>query len=131
MGHRSAVELPPTLRGALEAVLGPACSSVQIVERSWRVRWHPRMHATTRRNRIYIRGTLEEFAADPALVLHEYFHVVRQWAPGELTRTRYLWELLRRGYWANRFEIQTRDFVDRNLGRFRRLIAGHGDRQHS
>lgn len=84
------------------------------------------MQATTRRNAIYLRGTIEEFAADPALVLHEYFHVLEQWNPGHLTRMRYLVELLRRGYRANRFELQTREFVDRNLHRFRQFIDGRG-----
>lgn len=120
------VELPREVAAALAQILGPAAASVKLVERSWRVRWHPRMHATTRRNVIYLRGTIEEFAASPALVLHEYFHVLEQWAPGRLTRTRYLLELLRRGYRENRFEVETRAFVDRNLGRFRRLLDGKG-----
>ena len=124
MKTRSSTDLPQAVFAALALVLGPAAVSVKLVERSWRVRWHPRMHATTRRNVIYLRGTIEEFAANPPLVLHEYFHVIEQWAPGRLTRTRYLWELLRRGYQDNRFEVETRDFVDRNLGRFRRLLDG-------
>jgi len=127
MAVRDSSQLPPKVLAALTVLLGPAAAQVRIIERSWRVRWHPRMHATTRRNSIYLRGSLEEFAADPALVLHEYFHVLEQWAPGTLTRWRYVAELLRRGYQANHFEVQTRQFVDRNLGRFRRLLDGRGD----
>jgi hypothetical protein len=121
---RQTTDLPAAVVSAIAGVLGPAAASVKLVENSWRVRWHPRMHATTRRNVIYLRGTIAEFASDPALVLHEYFHVMEQWAPGRLTRTSYLWELLRRGYQANRFEVETREFVERNLGRFRRLLDG-------
>lgn len=80
------------------------------------------MLATTRRNRICLRGTVAEFAADRALVLHEYFHVIEQWGPRRLTRWRYVWECVQRGYRANRFEVETREFVARNLGRFQRLI---------
>jgi hypothetical protein len=120
---RRPVKLPAATQAALARVFGDHCASVGLVEHSWRVRWHPRMHATTRRNRIFLRGTVEEFVADPALVLHEYFHVLEQWQPGRLTRWRYLVELLRRGYRANCFEVEARDYVDRNLGRFRRLLA--------
>jgi hypothetical protein len=120
--------LPVALRGALLSLLGAGVGAVELVERSWRVRWHPRMCATTRRNRIYLRGSVEDFASDPALVLHEYYHVIEQWNRGQLTRSRYLWELLRRGYRANRFEVETREFVARNLGRFQRLIEGRVER---
>ena len=121
---RRTTDLPAPVVSAIAGVLGPAVGAVKLVEHSWRVRWHPRMHATTRRNVIYLRGTIEEFASDPALVLHEYFHVMEQWAPGKLTRTRYLLELLRRGYQDNQFEVETREFVTRNIGRFRRLLDG-------
>ena len=119
--HRS-VPLPATLNHALAALLSKSVDDVRLVERSWRVRWHPRMLATTRRNRIYLRGTVDEFAANPELVLHEYFHVIEQWAPKRLTRWRYISEWLRRGYRANRFEVETREFVARNLALFQRLI---------
>jgi hypothetical protein len=115
--------LPDALRHALLDSLGPDAAGVDLVENSWRVRWHPRMCATTRPNRIYLRGTIEEFACDAELVLHEYFHVLRQWQSRRLTRLRYLWELLRRGYRANQFEVEARDFVAQNLRRFRILIA--------
>jgi hypothetical protein len=115
--------LPPGLRAALVELLGEEAVEVRLVERSWRVRWHPRALATTRRNRIYLRGSIEEFARNAEVVLHEYFHVLEQWRPRRLTRTRYIWEWLRRGYWHNRFEVEAREYVARNLRDFRRLIA--------
>jgi hypothetical protein len=111
------------LRTALVELLGDDATRVELIERSWRVRWHPRALATTRRNRIYLRGSIEEFALDAALVLHEYFHVLGQWRPRRLTRTRYVWEWLLRGYQQNRFEVEARDFVAQNLRQFRVLIA--------
>lgn len=116
-------QLPRPLRAALIELLGEEAQSVELIERSWRVRWHPRALATTRRNRIYLRGSIEEFARNAEVVLHEYFHVLEQWRPRRLTRTRYIWEWLRRGYWHNRFEVEAREYVARNLRHFRRLIA--------
>ena len=49
---------------------------------------------------------------DPELVLHEYFHVLRQWNTGALTTWRYVRESLRR--WLsrqNRFEVEARAFT--------------------
>ena len=115
--------LPRALRTALVELLGEDATGVELIERSWRVRWHPRALATTRRNRIYLRGSIEEFSRNAELVLHEYFHVLGQWRPRRLTRARYVWEWLLRGYQENRFEVEAREFVDRHLRQFRRLIA--------
>ena len=120
------VSLPDALRTALEAVLGEPVSHVRIVEHSLYARLHPRAIATTRRRRIYLRGSAHEFFADPWLVLHEFCHVLRQWEPGELTVARYCVECLRRGYWNNRFEVEARAFADRYLHALR---AAHPNRR--
>ena len=52
-----------------------------------------------------------EFVANPDLLLHEYFHVLRQWGMGRLTHWRYVIESARRGYWANGYERETREFT--------------------
>ena len=52
-------------------------------------------------------------------MLHEYFHVLRQWNPGRMSRRRYLVEWRRRGYWHNRYERQARRFVALRLPAFR------------
>jgi hypothetical protein len=118
--------LPAALRHALLEVFGAAAADVRIVERSWRVRWHRRAIATTRPDCIYLRDTLEDFTRDPAVVLHEYFHVLSQWRAGRLTRLRYVIEWLRRGYLNNRFEIEAREFEAANLRHFYRLMARTG-----
>ena len=80
------------------------------------MRFHWRAIATTRPDRIYLRGSGKEFFADGPLVLHEYFHVIRQWATGDLTIPRYLLECFRRGYWDNRYEVEAREYtVDGDL----------------
>ena len=102
MGRR--YELPLPLRAALVELLGPDVHRVRIVERSRYARWHGAA-ATTRPDCIYLAGSGEDFAADLPLVLHEYCHVLEQWATGRLTRSGYLLECLCRGYWRNRFEV--------------------------
>ena len=114
--------MPGRLRASLVALLGDAVDDVEIVEHSWYARLHFGARATTRRNRILLRGSAGEFFADPALVLHEYFHVLRQWNVGRLSTPAYVKEWLRRGYWANRYERQARRFVDLRLAAFRALL---------
>jgi len=111
MGHK--VTLPGSLRSALEAVFGEPVSRVLIVEHSLYARLHPRAIATTRRRRIYLRGSAQQFFESPSVVLHEYYHVLKQWEPGDLTLIRYCLEWLRKGYWNNRFEVEARAFADR------------------
>ena len=114
--------MPERLRTSLISLLGEGVDDVEIVERSWEARLHFGARATTRRNRILLRGSLEDFFADPALVLHEYFHVLRQWNVGRLSTRAYLVEWLRRGYRANRYERQARRFVDLRLAALRELL---------
>jgi hypothetical protein len=111
--------MPERLRASLVVLLGEDVDEVEIVERSWCARLHYGARATTRRNRILLRGTAEEFFADPALVLHEYFHVIRQWNTGRLSTWAYLREWMRRGYWRNRYEQQARRFVRLRLAALR------------
>src|SRR5262245_14232040 len=125
-GRTSFDRWPGAVRDALQQVFGGAAAGVELIEKSWLVRWHPRALATTRPNRIYLRGTIAEFACDPELVLHEYFHVLNQWAPRRLTRLSYVIEWLRRGYFNNRFEVEAREFEASNQRRFRVLLARSG-----
>lgn len=120
---RTADRMPAPLRKALEALFGDRVDDVEIVEHSWYVRLHRGARATTRRNRILLRGSAEELFADPALLLHEYFHVLRQWNRGRLTRWGYVAEWLRVGYWQNRYERQARRFVNLRLAAFQAMLS--------
>ena len=117
------VPLPPELRTTLHRLFGDAVDRVKVVEHSWWTRFHGRAQATTRRRRIYLRGSAADFFDDPVLLLHEYFHVLKQWEPRELSVWRYLLEWFRRGYWDNRFEVEAREFTTDNLHRFRAWLA--------
>jgi hypothetical protein len=95
---------------------------VEIFEHSLFARVHLRAIATTRRERIYLRGSAQDFFANPSLMLHEYCHVLYQWRTGALTTWRYLRECARRGYWNNKYEIEARGFAQQQLPRFRTLL---------
>jgi hypothetical protein len=110
---------------ALERVFSVPVSGVVVIERSLYARLHRGMWATTRPNRILLAVTGEQFVANPELLLHEYFHVIRQWGEGRLTRWRYLVESARRGYWDNAYEREARDFTASTLPRFRGLVDSY------
>jgi Domain of unknown function (DUF4157) len=115
--------VPEAVRDALERLLGADIGAVKVIEHSWLVRLHGRAVATTRPQRIYLRGSAAEFFANPWLVLHEYCHVIHQWQRGRLTVARYLIECLRHGYWNNRFEVEAREFADLHVASLRARLA--------
>ena len=85
---------------------------IEVIEHSRFARLHGRhVAATTRRDAIYLSGPGDAFVSDIEFVLHEYFHVIRQWNRGTLTVWRYLRESARRGYAANRYEVEARTFA--------------------
>jgi Domain of unknown function (DUF4157) len=121
LGRRFAI--PLKMRAALERVFEASVDGIIVIENSLYARAHRGMCATTRPNRILLAISGAEFAANPELLLHEYFHVVRQWRPGHLTRWRYLIESARRGYRANRYEREAREFAATARERFDRYVA--------
>jgi hypothetical protein len=121
MGRR--VLVPDLTLTSLAKFFGDDVARVEVIENSFFARLHWNALATTRRRRIYLRGNAEDFFSDPALMMHEYFHVMKQWEPGLLTSRRYVLEWLRRGYWSNRFEVEARQFTADNLYIFRVLLS--------
>jgi hypothetical protein len=118
--------LPPGVKGALERVFAEPVGDIIVIENSLFARAHLGMRATTRPNRILLAGSGAQFAADPELLLHEYFHVVRQWRTGYLTRWRYLAESAWRGYWGNRYEREARAFTAAALEPYLRGLGPSG-----
>jgi hypothetical protein len=116
------VAIPSTVGSALELIFGEPVSHIRVIEHSLFARFHGNMNATTRRGRIYLRGSAADFFDDPTLVLHEYCHVIQQWQPRKLTVFRYLVESARRGYRNNGFEIEARAFADAHRARFEQLL---------
>ena len=107
---------------ALRQIFGEPVDHVRVIEQSMYARLHLGARATTRRGLILLRDSADSFWSDPELVLHEYFHVLRQWQPRRLTIWRYLLESFRRGYWNNCYEIEAREFAARHCDELRRLL---------
>jgi hypothetical protein len=120
---RTRDRMPADMRQALTEVFGEPVDDVVLREHSWFAKLHRRATATTRRNTIYLRGSVDEFLANPELLLHEYFHVLRQWNRGRMNVVDYLLEWYRRGYWQNRYERQARRFVKLRLAALRVAMA--------
>lgn len=117
------VSLPAPVRAALEEIFGESVAHVRVIEHSLYARLHLRAIATTRRGRIYLRDGAAAFFANPALLLHEYWHVIGQWQRGTLTVPRYLIECLRRGYSSNRYEVEARAFAAAHTEVLRMALA--------
>lgn len=121
LGRR--VSPPRNVALALERLFGESIAKVNVIEHSSYARLHLGARATTRRSRILLAGSAESFWRDPELLLHEYFHVLRQWQPRRLTIVRYLAECWRNGYWDNCYEIEARTFAARHREQLHRLIT--------
>jgi hypothetical protein len=124
IGHT--IALPEPVGASLEVLFERPVLYVQIFEHSLFVRLHGPAIATTRRGRIYLRGSGAEFFDNPWLMLHEYWHVIKQWEPRTLTIRSYLVECIRSGYWNNRFEVEARAFADTHAHRLRTMLASSG-----
>jgi len=118
------VPVPAAIAVSLQTLLGGPVAEVQVFEYSLYARLHGRAIATTRRRRIFLRGSAAEFFDNPWLMLHEYWHVIKQWEPRTLTLVSYGLECLRRGYWNNRFEVEARAFADLHAPRLHVMLAG-------
>jgi hypothetical protein len=118
--------LPHGVSAALGRAFAEPVDGVIVIENSLYARAHRGMRATTRPNRILLACSGAQFTAEPELLLHEYFHVVRQWRTGYLTRWRYLTESARRGYWDNRYEREAREFTAAALEPFLRSLDQPG-----
>jgi len=120
-----AVSPPPHVQSAL-AQLFPdmlgVLDAVRVIEYSWLAWLHVKAVATTRRRRIYLRGSAASFFENPELMLHEYCHVMCQWETGRLSRRAYLREWLRNGYFENGFEVEARRFAQLHGERLRMLL---------
>ncbi len=113
--RRPHVSPPQHVTAALREIFGEQVEHVRVIERSTYARLHRGARATTRRNRILLRDSAEDFWRDPELILHEYFHVLRQWQPRRLSMLRYVIEWLQRGYWGNRFVVEAREVAALHL----------------
>lgn len=115
-------QLPHPVAAALEQVFEESVRHVTIIEGSCYAKLHRGMAATTRPNRILLSISGAEFASNPELLLHEYYHVLCQWRTGYLNRCRYMLESVRYGYRQNRYEQEAREFASANLDQYREIL---------
>jgi len=123
--------LPGAVAAALEQVFEEPVDRIIVIERSRYAKLHRGMRATTRRDRILLAMSGAEFAANPEMLLHEYYHVLCQWQSGHLTRWRYVLESARYGYWNNRYEQEAREFSAAALGEYCRYLEEAASRLQS
>jgi hypothetical protein len=116
------VEPPAAVASALARIFNEPIDHVRVIENSLYARLHVGARATTRRSRILLTVDAQSFWRDPELMLHEYFHVLRQWQTRELTIVRYLLESMRSGYWRNRYEIEARAFAAQHRAALQREL---------
>ena len=114
--------LPMPVAAVLRRIFSESVENVLVIEHSAYAWLHRGMAATTRPNRILLAISGAAFVANPELMLHEYFHVLRQWRTGQLTRWGYLVESAQRGHWDNRFEREAREFAAAAAPLYRRLL---------
>ena len=115
-------QLPHPVAAALEQVFEESVGRCTIIESSRYAKLHRGMAATTRPNRILLSISGAEFASNPELLLHEYYHVLCQWRTGYLNRCRYMLESARYGYRQNRYEQEAREFASANVDQFREIL---------
>ena len=120
--------MPEFIINALEDLFCEPVCDVKVVERSWYAALHGKILATTRRELILLNMDGDAFSKLPELVLHEYYHVVKQWRNGELTALKYLLESAKNGYHNNSYEVATNRYVQQNIARFHHLLSEHKNR---
>jgi hypothetical protein len=96
-------------------IFGESVSGINIKQKP---RSNPRWAATTRKNKIIVYTDCSGFFNDTFVVLEEYYHVLRQWNRGRMTRISYLLESARNGYRGNKFENEAWEFVEWNKSDF-------------
>jgi RHS repeat-associated protein len=102
-------EPTPKMKACLEKLFGEPIGSVKIDEK---VDPKASYIATTRKNLIIIKIPCNDFLNDASTVLEEYYHVLRQWNTGRLTRLKYALEYLKHGYENNIYEIEAKKFAN-------------------
>jgi RHS repeat-associated protein len=110
---------PHYIKVCLDKIMGEDVGDVVVTS-------DPKMafpYAITSVNSITTRDSCPGFFSHPGIVLHEYYHVLRQWNAGRLSTFRYLWDnIIDGGYEKNRWEVEARNFAASKLEDFQRCI---------
>lgn len=121
-------KMPDHMIIALEDLFCESVDHIQVIEHSRYAALHGRILATTRKELILLNMGGETFSRLPELVLHEYYHVVKQWRNDELTAFKYIIESVKNGYINNKYEVATNRYVQQNIVRFKHLLNEYKNR---
>ena len=109
----------PKMKKCLEKILHESVDNIEVIEDKEFVNQHfITSGAVTRPGKIFISMTCDEFFNSdwPVFILHEYFHVTKQWAKG-MTILGYLLD------WRNK-EHDAQQFGEQNAKRFQDCLKG-------
>ncbi|MBI1914447.1 MAG: RHS repeat protein [Planctomycetes bacterium] len=112
--------LSPKMECCLEDIFGKPVKGVRLVSKPKK---NPKWAAKTRKNKITIYVSCDDFWGSPQLVLEEYFHVLEQWNTGRLTKLKYFIDWIKRGYEENKFEVEARGFAERRYKELEACLA--------
>ena len=119
---------PGKYKKCLEELFKESVDSVNIKRGDlWLNLTHGGAYATTRKNLILLNDNIEKFWNYNHTVLEEYYHVLRQWNTEDLTRWRYVKELLKNGYNGNKYEIEAKGFASNNLSAYEKCLDEEDD----
>jgi uncharacterized protein RhaS with RHS repeats len=111
-------ECPPAQKNCLELLFKQPVGGVKIVTKGPSKKWD----ATTRKNKIIVYGSCEDFFNNPDTVLEEYHHVLRQWNTGRLSRLKYAIAWIKDGY-DNKWERESKAWVKDNIQSYLDCLA--------
>ncbi len=110
----------PDMTKCLLFIFGESPTGVRITPK---IKENSDWASTTRKNRIIPYIECGDFFSNPALILEEYYHVLRQWNTGRMTRISYLVDYARNGYQGSKYEIEAKTFVAWNLRDFKDCLS--------
>jgi len=112
--------LTQNMKDCLQKIFGESVDGVVIQEhvKPASYQWE----ATTRPNKIILFVPCERFLSDHDVVLEEYYHVLKQWNTGRMSRVSWLWAE-RHGYQNNKFEKEADEFVKAHLKDFEDCLS--------
>ena len=108
------------VKKCLEIIFGESVSGIKIGKRLGF------KYITTRKNKISlpIGYSCNQFQSSPFLLLHEFYHVLRQWNTGKLTVSKYIAEWTKNGSGnANKYERAANDFARNNETDLKNCLA--------
>ena len=109
--------ISPTNKRCLENVFGSPVDAVRVRNK----KLMRNNFVTTRKNEIRLPPsfTCAQFQSYPLLMLHEYYHVLRQWNLGRLSRKSYVSEWMKNGSGdGNKYEDEANAFARDNYDAF-------------